>query len=65
MLIRKQSVEMQIDRGSTVNILPKNYVEDKDIRPESVTLNMWNNMKTEALDKCRAKTVNPATEDKN
>ena len=64
MLIRKQSVEMQIDCGSTVNILPKKYLEDKDIRPESVTLKMWNNMKTEALGKCRAKTVNPATGDK-
>ena len=49
MLIRKQSVEMQIDCGSTVSILPKKYVEDKDIRPESVTLKMWNNIKTEAL----------------
>ena len=64
MLIRKQYVEMQIDCKSTVNILPKKYVEDKDIRPESVTLKMWNNMKTEALGKCRAKTVNPATGDK-
>ena len=64
MLIRKQSVEMQIDCGSTFNILPKKYLEDKDIRPESVTLKMWNNMKTEALGKCRAKTVNPATGDK-
>ena len=63
MLIRKQSVEMQIDCRSTVNILPKNCVEDKDIRPESVTLKMWNNMKTEALSKCRAKTVIPATGD--
>ena len=63
MLIRKQYVGMQIDCGSTVNILPKKYVEDKDIRPESVTLKMWNNMKTEALGKCRAKSVNPATGD--
>ena len=64
MLIRKQSVEMQIDCVSTVNILHKKYVEDMDIRPEYVTLKMWNNIKTEALGKCRAKTVNPATGDK-
>ena len=64
MLVRKQTVKMQVDCGSTVNILPKIYVEDKDIRQESVTLKMWNNMKTEAIDKCLAKTVNPATGDK-
>ena len=64
MLVRKQSVEMQVDCGSTVNILPKKYVEDKDIRQESATLKMWNNVKTEALGKYRAKTVNPATGDK-
>ena len=64
MLVRKQSVEIQVDCGSTVNVLPKKYAEDKDIRPEYVTLKMWNNVKTEALGKCRAKAVNPATGDR-
>ena len=40
MQVRKQSVEMQVDCGSTVNILPKTYVEDKVISPKCVTLNI-------------------------
>ena len=38
MQVTKQCVEMQVDCGSTVNILPKKYVDDKDIRPECITL---------------------------
>ena len=45
-LVRKQSDKTQVDCGSIVDILPNTYVEDKDIRPESVTLKMWNNVKT-------------------
>ena len=61
MLLNKRPVEMQVDCGVNVSVLPKKYAAAEDIRPESVTLKMWNNVTTKALGRCRVKTMNPAT----
>ena len=61
MLLNKHPVAMQVDCGANVSVLPKKYVVSEDIRPESVTLKMWNNVTTKALGRCRVKTMNPAT----
>ena len=61
MLLNKRPVKMQVDCGTNVSVLPKKYVAAEDIRPESVTLKMWNNVTTKALGRCCVKTINPAT----
>jgi len=64
MIVNKQPVKLQVDCGATVNILPRRYIGDNEIRHEDVSLVMWNNDTLKALGKCRVKTVNPVTGDK-
>ena len=64
MEVNKKPVRLQIDCGSTVCILPKRYVENAQIRPEKVNLQMWNKTILQALGKCKIKVVNPTTKQK-
>jgi hypothetical protein len=64
MLINKMLVKLQVDCGATVNILPRQYIAESDIRKESVNLRMWNNTAMKALGKSKVKTVNPKTGEK-
>jgi len=64
MEVNKKPVRLQIDCGSTVCILPKRYVENAQIRPEKVNLQMWNKTSLQALGKCKTKVVNPTTKQK-
>lgn len=61
MEVNKKPVKLQIDCGSTVCILPKRYVENAQIRPEKINLQMWNKTSLQALGKCKIKVVNPTT----
>ena len=64
MEVNKKPVRLQIDCGSTVCILSKRYVENAQIRPEKVNLQMWNKTSLQALGKCKVKVVNPTTKQK-
>ncbi|XP_022784459.1 uncharacterized protein K02A2.6-like [Stylophora pistillata] len=61
MEVNKKPVRLQIDCGSTVCILPKRYVENTQIRPEKINLQMWNTTSLQALGKCKIKVVNSTT----
>ena len=47
-----------------MNVLPQSYVRDKEIRHEDVSLKMWDDVTTNAIGKCRVKTVNPVPGEK-
>ena len=64
MVVNKQLVKLQVDCGATVNVLPRRYVGNKEIRHEDVSLKMWNDVTMKAIGKCRVKTVNPVTGEK-
>ena len=64
MEVNKKPVRLQIDCSSTVCILPKRYVENAQIRPEKVNLQMWNKTSLQALGKCKIEVVNPTTKQK-
>ena len=64
MEVNKKPVRTQIDPGSSVCILPKRYVENAQIRPEKVNLQMWNKTSLQALGKCKIEVVNPTTKQK-
>jgi len=64
MIIEGAPVQMQVDCGATVNVLPKQYLKEKPYSKECVKLRMWNHETTPALGRCRVKTVNPATGEK-
>ena len=54
-------VELQIDCGATVCILPKRYLENVEICPEILNLQMWNKSSVRALGKCKVYVKNPAS----
>ncbi|KAK2155331.1 hypothetical protein LSH36_242g00024 [Paralvinella palmiformis] len=61
MRLNQQDIKMQIDCCATVNILPKSYINNNGILPESVTPRMWNGVNMKTLGKCQVKTINRAT----
>jgi hypothetical protein len=64
MKVNKKVVKLQIDCGATVNILPRRYVMNLQLRDEAVDLKMWNKAITRALGKCKVKVKNPVTKQK-
>ena len=58
MLINDKPVRLQIDCGATVCILPKRYLENLEVRPEIVNLQMWNKLSVKALGKCKVHVKN-------
>ena len=64
MLINDKPVRLQIDCGATVCILPKRYLENLEVRPEIVNLQMWNKLSVKALGKCKVHVKNPVTNEK-
>ena len=65
MKLHDQRIKFQIDSGSTVNLLPRKYLSSTDvICPEAIHLHMWNKSSSQAIGKCKVKTVNPVTDQK-
>jgi hypothetical protein len=64
MKANKKIVKLQIDCGVTVNILPRLYVMNLQLRDEAVDLKMWNKAITRALGKCKVNVKNPVTKQK-
>ena len=64
MKIGSYNVKFQIDSGSSVNILPVNFVDNEKINPTSVTLTTWNNKNYVPLGESRLITVNPKNKKK-
>ena len=59
--VNQQPVKLQVDCGATVCILPKRYLGNHEIRPETVNLQMWNKSSVKALGNCKVHVKNPAT----
>lgn len=62
MLINNNPVKFQIDSGSSVNILPEQYV--KSYSATKSTLNTWNNARYQPLGESRVVIKNPASNKK-
>ena len=59
MKVKNKTVNFQIDTGSSVNILPVQFVNSEDIRNTETTLKTWNNNKYEPIGECRIVIQNP------
>ena len=64
MVVNKQLVQLQVDCGATVNVIPQRYVRNKEIRHEHVSFNTWNDVTMKATGKCRVRTLNHVTGEK-
>ena len=59
MEIDQQTVKFQIDTGSSVNILPVNFLKNKHINKSDLILKTWNSNNYKPLGECRIKIKNP------
>jgi len=64
MCIESKIVKMQIDCGSSVNILPRSKIGDKPIAPANITLEMWNKDRKKAMGTTKLEVTNPNTQHK-
>lgn len=64
MVIDDNVVTHQIDPGATVCVIPKKFVGSRPIRPDAVTLKMWNGDIVHALGRCKIKARNKRTSQK-
>ena len=49
----KQPVKLQVDYGAEINVISKIYIPNVTLEESSMTLQMWNNMKTKTFGKTR------------
>ena len=59
MLVGNKPVELQIDCGATVNIIPKSKIGESHIEPSNITLEMWNTKRMKALGTTKLEITNP------
>ena len=59
MLIDDKSIKFQIDCGSSINILPKDVVDNYDLAPTTKTLIMWDKTEVTPLGTARIIVTNP------
>lgn len=59
MLIDDKSIKFQIDSGSSINILPKDAIDNYDLAPTKKTLIMWNKTEVTPLGTARIIVTNP------
>ncbi|KAK3752443.1 hypothetical protein QZH41_003511 [Actinostola sp. cb2023] len=61
--VQQADRKMQIDCGSSVNILPRSKIGDKPIAPANITLEMWKDRK-KAMGTTKLEVTNPNTQHK-
>ena len=59
MIINKKNVTFQVDKGSSVNIIPKEYVYSEKLNITNTVLKTWNNDNYKPLGECRLSVKNP------
>ena len=59
MTVNSKQIKLQIDCGATVNIIPQSKIGKTPVDPTTITLEMWNKRKMEALGTCRLPVTNP------
>ena len=64
MLVDKTEVKFQVDSGTSVNVIPVNFVADKKLEPTTKTLQMWNDTTLKPLGNCRLILHNPKNKKK-
>ena len=59
MLLDDRPIKLQIDCGSSINVLPKDVVDNYDLTPTTKTLIMWNKTEVTPLGTARIIVTNP------